>query len=223
MRRTPGRLDRTAIVVALSLLVLPVLSTSAAGQFGIRGGMNLSKFVGSDAGDTESALGLNLGATIPLFKLGPIQLVPEVYYAQKGAKQTNPLAGQTLEFSLSYIEVPVLAKLIFPMGNSLSFYVAGGPAFAWNVDCSISATGGTTTTSTEDCSNTFGSFSTALEKADRGIVGSVGLDFTVGGLAGLNLDARVVRGLARLVEGPTGSDIKNQSMTLMLGYYLGGR
>jgi len=48
-----------------------------------------------------------------------------------------------------------------------------------------------------------------------------GIDFTIRGLGGLNLDARLVRGLARLRTGATGSDIKNQAITLMLGYYIG--
>jgi hypothetical protein len=74
---------------------------------------------------------------------------------------------------------------------------------------------------TNQCGETFGSFDTAMEKADRGIVAATGLDFRLGGFGGLNLDARVVHGLARLRDGDNGSDIKNQSFSLMLGYYPG--
>lgn len=204
----------------------------AGAQFGLRGGMNFSKFVGSGASNTESAQGLNVGASIPLIRLGPFSIVPEVYYSQKGSKQFDPAAlaagtttaPTTLDFGLDYIEVPVLAKISFPLARLLHGYVAGGPAYAWNINCSISVTSGGTTTNTSDCGQTFGSFKTAMQKADRGIVASSGLDFAVPGIGGLNLDARVVRGLTRLTTttaGTTGADIKNQSVSLMLGYYIG--
>jgi hypothetical protein len=98
---------------------------------------------------------------------------------------------------------------------------AGGPVYAWNVSCSFSATDGATEETEDSCGETFGSFDTAMEKADRGIVVSTGLDFLVPGLGGLNLDARLVRGLKRLREGEDSGDIKNQAFSLMLGYYLG--
>ena len=204
----------------------------AGAQIGLRGGMNLSKFVGSGAGNTQSATGLNLGASISLIHLGPLSIVPEVYYSQKGAKQFDPtaLAGgtttvpTTLEFGLDYIEVPVLAKLSFPLTRMLHGYVAGGPAYAWNINCSVSVDSSGTTMNTNDCNQTFGSFKTAMQKADRGVVLGGGLDLNVFGFGGVNLDARVVRGLTRLTTSPagtTGGDVKNQSVSLMLGYYLG--
>ena len=222
----------TAASAALTFLAFSAVATPAAGQFGLRGGMNLSKFVGSGASNSSSATGLNVGASIPLIHIGPLSIVPEVYYSQKGAKQFDPAAlasgtttaPTTLDFGLDYIEVPVLAKLSFPLARLLHGYVAGGPAYAWNVNCSISVTSAGATTNTSDCNQTFGSFKTAMQKADRGIVAGGGLDFNVLGLGGLNLDARVIRGLTRLTTsaaGTTGADIKNQSVSLMLGYYIG--
>ena len=60
-----------------------------------------------------------------------------------------------------------------------------------------------------------------MQKADLGAVASTGLDFRIPGLGGLNLDARLVRGLKRLTTAATGADIKNSTVSLMLGYYLG--
>lgn len=222
------RFARTSLI----LLSICASGAPAVAQLGLRGGMNLSKFVGGDANNSQSTAGLNVGASIPLIHIGPLSIVPEVYYSQKGAKQFDPtaLAGGTataprsLEFGLDYIEVPVLAKISFPLARLLHGYVAGGPAYAWNINCSISVDSSGTTMNTNDCSQTFGSFKTAMQKADRGIVLGGGLDLNVLGLGGLNLDARVVRGLTRLTTttaGTTGADIKNQSVSLMLGYYLG--
>ena len=58
-------------------------------------------------------------------------------------------------------------------------------------------------------------------KADRGIVANAGINFSLFGMAGLNLDARMIRGLARLNENEDGPDIKNQSFSVMLGWFLG--
>jgi len=208
-------------LASIATLCVSAFATPAAAQFGIRGGMNLTKFVGGDAGESEATTGLNLGASIPLLRFGPLSIVPEVYYSEKGSKQFVPATTTTFEYGLNYIEVPVLAKLSFPLKGGLRGYVQGGPAYAWNIDCTISATESGTTNNLGECGETFSSFDTAMEKADRGIVFGGGLDFTIRGLGGLNLDARLVRGLARLQKGTTGSDIKNQAFSLMLGYYLG--
>lgn len=206
--------------VSLAIACVVSLAAPAHAQFGIRGGMNLTKFVGGPT-DTEEKTGLNLGLSIPLLRIGPVSIVPEVYYSEKGAKQFDPTTATTFEYGLNYIEVPVLAKLSFPLARLLSGYVAGGPAFGWNIDCTISATETGSTNNLGECGETFSSYDTAMEKADRGVVFGAGLDFTVRGLGGLNLDARLVRGLSRLQKGTTGADIRNQAFSLMLGYYLG--
>src|SRR5688572_20368726 len=152
------RFARVAFAGACAALLL---AGPVAAQFGLRGGVNLSKFIGNDAADdSETTKGLNLGLTVPLFKIGPISLVPEVYYAQKGGKQLSPLSPSGgFTFDLAYVEVPLLAKLTIPLNQSktLSAYLAGGPAFAWQLDCSVSATENETTADTQDCEEQFAS------------------------------------------------------------------
>jgi hypothetical protein len=43
----------------------------------------------------------------------------------------------------------------------------------------------------------------------------------VGPFGAVNLDARLVRGLARITEDNTGPDVKTQAISLMLGYSFG--
>jgi hypothetical protein len=203
------------------LLVLLLWAAPVSAQFGIKGGINLSKFVGDDAG-SESVTGLNLGASIPLINVGPLSIGPEVYYAQKGG-EFDPATAESFEFELRYIEVPLLARLTFPLAGPLSWYVGGGPVYGWNLDCKFSAASDPSATARE-CGQQFSSFDTAMESADKGIVFNAGLNLPVlGGFGGLNLDARVVRGMDRVVSSDSGSnpDVKNQAVTLMLGYYLG--
>ena len=207
-------------------LTIPIVvlawAAPASAQFGIRGGVNLSKFVGEDAG-SESVAGLNLGASIPLINIGRISIGPEIYYAKKGG-EFDPATAESLEFELSYIEVPLLLRLMIPLSGPLSMYVGGGPMYGWNLNCQFSSATDPSATARE-CGQQFSSFDTAMENADKGIVFNAGLNLPVlGGFGGLNLDARLVRGMDRLVDSDSGSnpDIKNQAITLMLGYYLGG-
>jgi hypothetical protein len=208
-------------------LLIPIVqlcwAAPADAQLGLRGGVNLSKFVGEDAG-SESVQGVNFGASISLLNFGPVSIGPEVYYAKKGG-EFDPATAESIEFELSYLEVPVLARITFPLGDALSMYVGGGPVYAWNLDCSFSATTDPNAEARE-CGEQFATFDTAMETADKGIVANAGLNFPVlGGLGGLHLDARLVRGLDRLIESEDeddGPDVKNQAITLMLGWYLGG-
>ena len=213
--------NRAARAAWLIVAALILWATPASAQFGIKGGINLSKFVGEDAG-SESVKGLNLGASIPLLNLGPVSIGPEIYYARKGG-EFDPATAESFEFELSYIEVPLLARLTIPLAGALAMYVGGGPVYGWNLDCKFSAATDPSATARE-CGQQFSSFDTAMESADKGIVLNGGLNLPVlGGFGGLNLDARVVRGMDRVIESEstTGPDVKNQAITLMLGYYLG--
>ncbi len=220
-------MKRIALATAVAAGLLSSI-TPAHAQFGLRGGVNLSKFVGGDATD-EQKTKLNLGASIPLFHIGPLSIVPEVYYAQRGGERqlstteggiVNPLAS----FSMNYIEVPVLARLTIPIGGPLALYVAGGPSYAWQLKCDVSFASVSAQSSGEkqDCEETqFTSAKTALANADRGIVGNAGLNIAVGPFGLVNLDFRVVRGLTRIIEDDTGPETKSQAISLMLGYSFG--
>jgi hypothetical protein len=224
-KHTRGSLARSRPIaiagVACLLAVLGAAPLSA--QFGMRGGVNLSRFVGGDA-VSDSDPGLNLGASIPLLRLGPISLVPEVYYAKKGGvMEASALTGGAsgmFDFDLTYIEVPVLLKLTVPVGP-LNAYVGGGPTYGWNLKCHFTPESDPNATAKE-CGEQFSTFDTAMKSADKGIVLNAGLNLPVlFGLAGLNLDGRLVRGLDRITETSNGSEVKNQAITLMLGYYIG--
>jgi hypothetical protein len=215
-------------LAALTALIA-LSATPALAQFGIRGGMDLTRFVGSDAHNIESKAGLRMGGSYQLFTIGPIAIVPEFYYAQKGARQKESEPGVplpvTLDFSLDYLEVPLLAKLYVPLAGvpQLRPYIAAGPAFAWNLSCEVKMDGGDLASQVQDCrGEQFRSAGTAFRSADRGVVVSGGLDLRVLGFGAVNLDARFIQGLARLSEGSgEGTDIRNQSFSLTLGYSFG--
>jgi hypothetical protein len=211
-------------IAFLTLFLVFAAGRPAAAQFGLRGGVNLSRFVGGDS-ESDGRAGLNLGASIPLFGIGPVRLVPEIYYSSRGGSALDPTQpATTLDFELSYIEVPLLVRLYFPLAVGMQGYVGGGPAYAWNLDCKFTAETDPNLTARE-CGQPFQSFETAMNEADKGVHFNAGIDFPVGAFGGLNLDARLVRGLDSVIDNDASggtSDVKNQSITLMLGWYLGG-
>jgi hypothetical protein len=225
-------------VFQVALLFVITFNHSAYSQIGLRGGVNLSKFVGEDVKETEDLLGLNFGLSFSIINLGPISIVPEVYYAEKGTRFTDQLQqfqqqdpdmpvnpeDVELQFNLAYVEIPILAKVQLPFlsTNVIHPYIAGGPVFGFRLDCSISFTNNTTEQEVQDCADeNFSDLESTFNDADRGYVLSTGIDFEIPILGTLTLDGRYYRGLSRLIENDENDDIYNQNYTLMLGYTIG--
>lgn len=210
------------------VLSLGVARPATAQGFGLSGGMNLSKFVGGNAED-ESRSKLRMGLSMALINLGPVSIGPELYYAQRGGRQTAPAAEpnplvQAYDFKMNYLEVPLIGKVSLFKVGPMRPYIAGGPVYAWQLKCDVSfvmvanAAGG----EEQDCQDaTFTNARAAYKNADKGIMMGGGVDLIVGGIGAISLDARMLRGLDRLTEDSDGGDVKNQSISLMLGYRLG--
>lgn len=207
------------------LCVRPAVSQTRG--IGLRGGINLANFVGADAADDRSKLGLNLGGSFRLISIGPVSITPEVYYAQKGSIQElmDPTAfepgsaGQPeLTFSLAYIEVPVLVQVALPLGgDSFRPYLQAGPALAWNLDCEIEFSESDTSDRCDSLSEE--NLEETIRDFEQGVVFGGGTDIRLPRrLGAVNLDARLTRGLSRLTEE---TEISNQAFTFMLGYWIG--
>lgn len=205
-----------------SILLLAVLASPASAQFKLAGGINLANFFGDAVEDTESRTGLNLGASVGIARLGPVRVLAEGYYRQKGAQSVQALEqGGSVEWGIDYIEIPVLARVDLPLvGGRLLPYLQGGPAFAWKIDCGIELSESGTE---QDCDDLLGeNLDETLRDYEQGLVLGGGLDLGVlGGAGAVNLDARYTRGLTRISEGSDGLDIKNQALSVMLGYSFG--
>ena len=230
---------RYAFLIILPVLMIMGVQTVTA-QVGVKGGVNLSKFVGSDSGPAEDKLGLNVGATFRLFGIGPVSINPEIYYSEKGTRFSDQvgmfMGGDPeqfdfngnpddfdLEFNLAYIEVPIMLKISLPFlgGDVVQPFITGGPVFAWRVDCSFSLETAEDI-SVQQCANqNFPDLETTFKNADQGYALGSGLDFKIPVLGTLILEGRYVRGLSRLREDGENNDIQNQSFSLMAGFTLG--
>jgi hypothetical protein len=222
-------------ILLLTVITVTFQFAEATAQIGIRGGVNLSKFVGADVEGAEDLMGLNAGLSLNLITIGPVSVVPEVYYAERGTRFSEqlrtlqnpnpdqPLTPQDLEleFNLAYVEVPILAKINLPFLSTrvVKPYIAGGPVFGFRLDCSITFTDGNTEQTVQDCADdNFSDLETTFKESDRGAVFVGGIDFQFPMIGTVTLDGRYYKGLSRLQEGGENSDVFNQSITLMLGY-----
>ena len=223
------------ILAAVTILLLFTVSESR-GQLGVRGGINLTNFIGSDSAGSEEIMGLSAGISFTLIRLGPVSITPELYYAEKGARFSDQLRGLQdfdpesidqdqpfdLEFNLAYLELPVLLKIQLPFISTevVKPFIGGGPVFAWRIDCDFKIDSGLESTVEECANDNFPNLETTFNEADRGYAINGGIDFVIPYLGTFTLDARYIRGLERVSASMENSDIQNQSFSLMLGYTL---
>lgn len=101
------------------LLLLTTAVSAQNFQIGIKGGLNLSNYSGTNF-STNTMAGFHLGGLLNL-KLGEVfSIQPEVLFSTQGAQYKNATTKSNLK--VSYVNVPVMVKLLF--GN---VYVEAGP------------------------------------------------------------------------------------------------
>ncbi|HZD03771.1 MAG TPA: outer membrane beta-barrel protein, partial [Longimicrobiales bacterium] len=133
-------------ILGLSVAILAAVPPAASAQLTLEGGVNLASFLGEDAGGSRSVTGLNLGGSLGLVEVGPVRILGEVYYRQKGGSgtlagfQEASAAGQSVEVGIDYVEIPVLVRLDLRRGGGVTPYLQGGPAFGWKLQCGVKAT-----------------------------------------------------------------------------------
>lgn len=108
-------------LVILILTMFSGLCFAQTASFGIKGGMNLSNFIGEDVERNRTKRGF-IGGVFLNYKATSFYLQPEILYTQKGCVSD-------LNITYHYIETPVLFKIqvikkypIYPyLGPSISF------------------------------------------------------------------------------------------------------
>jgi hypothetical protein len=208
------------IAVFLTILVAPNLAAQ-----GLQGGLNLADLIGGAVDRSDTRRGLVGGGSYALLTLGPVSIGPELYYAQKGADATRLVVESPElydEFGLEYLEVPIIARIGFrvPGVDWLGVYVQGGPAFAWNLDCTIRPGENGSAEVNDGCAFAgAGGVDSVIDKAEQGLVVGGGLALRVFNVGSVTFDGRLVRGLSRIGD----PEIRNQATSLMVGYSFAGR
>jgi hypothetical protein len=184
-------------------------------QIGPVAGVNIFTFGGANTSGVKSRTAFYAGLALDVPLGGTLFVQPEVLYAQKGAKETDPTLG-TLTLKLAYVEVPILLGFNFGSPSSVRPRIYAGPSVGINLSCDFEETLSGVSQSAS-CS----SLSTSIKSLDLGVTGGGGVAIPFG-RAMFTLDARYTLGLTKITDGGTA---KNQGFSVGAGimFRFGGK
>ena len=191
---------KNLFLLSLTFIALFITPLNAQMQIGPKAGLNIANFVGDDANffgiDFESRTGFT-GGIFFMFQFSSLFAIqPEAYYTMKGAT----LSGENsdITWSLDYIEVPVLLKLIIPVvGSNIRPSVFAGPSVGFNTTAKIKSE-----SEEQDIKED-------VKSTDFGLVFGGGIGIMIGKNE-LGFDIRYILGLSLLDDTSSNADdIKN--------------
>lgn len=155
-----------ACVVAISLV--SVDAAQAQMPLHIAAGPTLSTISSDEFDDAESSVGFfaAVGTSFPVGET--VAVSPYLGYVQKGAEFEGESA------SYDYIEIPILISTWFPVGESMSLAVFGGPQVGFQINCDEAGF---------DCTEFSNHKSTEF-----GVMAGAGLQFTENFAASIGID-----------------------------------
>ncbi len=214
---------RTLAVPAAALAAAVLLAAPLRGQVtavGVRGGLSVATFSGSEAGSPGNQAGFVVGgfATLPIGRLLAFQ--PELLYPPKGAKWDVPGISSTGSVKLHYLEVPLLVRVNIPASADGAFtpYIAAGPFFALKARCEISVEDQNTTIIT-GCDDPLLEGSVKFKSTEAGVTFGAGTDVRIGKTS-LVFDGRYDLGLTEVDAASPPTDIRNRAFMFTVGVRL---
>ena len=201
------------------VLLLPHPSSAAGIKKGLKLGVNYATLSGENMGDldayigqdTKSKLAFCLGGYVTYKLNETFTIQPEVLYTMKGSTFRDEVGGEVLKvwINLTYLEIPVLARITIPSLGTFNPVLLAGPAFAIKLSGKLKTEleGVTTEVNVED-----------MKGIDIGFIIGAGMDLGVEafGLGKLALDLRYTLGLSAISEFAN-DDAKNRALSLMVG------
>jgi hypothetical protein len=200
------------IITLLAVVLVSAMAGNLSAQglsFGIKGGINMANYSGSDASGAKMKMG-GVGGAFACFDLIAIKIQPELLFSQKGAKASGDILGTAVTYTntANYVEIPVLLKYSFGIGIVPSIYV--GPAFGMLMSATAKVEGGGYSGSADS--------KDALNSTDLGLI--IGAEVKTP--MKLSVEARYEMGLSKVPKEILGyqPNIKNSTISLMVGYYI---
>ncbi len=207
----------TVILALATLTLAPSWPGTALAQttFTVAGGLNMASVaVSEDEGlspESVTRLGIGVSAGIPMseglgFHLG-------AGYSQRGFSVSAFGADVTTE--IDYLELTALAGLPLPLGERSSVHLLVGPALAFKLSCSVSASF-MGESSSEDCGDN------GPKSMDLGLAGGARLDIGLSGKMGVSLGALYNLGLMNMDDSDASGTVKSRVVTLQAGVVISG-
>lgn len=187
----------TPLRLAAVLLFLAPLAARAQASVGVKGGLSFAT-LDNKLPDWSSRTGFAAGLSFD-FQSGAIGLQPEALYVQKGVGFDGTPSASSHVPRLSFIEVPVLLKLMLPEGQVRPMVYAG-PSVSFRVSCSYQGFDCTPYTS----------------KTDYGVVLGGGVRF--GGTQGFTVEGRYEWGLKDINDPGAGVQQRTRTFLLLIGF-----
>jgi hypothetical protein len=191
------------IVTLVLMLLVPNLVYGQVGiNKGIKVGLNLATLGGDDAdtyGSLSNRTGISAGGFVVL-NLAVINIRPEILYTMKGVKAELNTVETTMK--LDYLEIPVLLEYNLPLPGPVSPCIFAGPAFAFKLSAKAE-------TGSQEVD-----MDSLVKSTDLGLV--IGAGVTLNDM--ITFDVRYVLGLSSIDDSPAELDVKNQVISLMVGY-----
>jgi hypothetical protein len=218
--------------VILSLAILAGFASAANAQtgikYGVKGGFNGSTFSGTDSKGSEYKAGFAAGVFANFGINDQFSIQPEVLFSQKGASVDDfqGVSGNTFKSTLSYIDVPILARINTGDAGKGFFFEIGPQGSLVVADRDFIQRSGNKyneNTTTQD-----------LNKVLIGYVGGIGYQIT----SGLSLGVRYTGDFAKVYKDGASSTLKatqtgnflasnpsvhNSVFQFQVGYAFGGK
>ena len=205
-RRADGRLSvGRGLLILATLLAASVSPALAQVGLGVIGGMSRAGFTGSGAIEVSARTKLLIGVTGDVPFGETFSLRPELYVSTKGARLNTVLGdyglGPSKVFSLTYVQMPILAQLRTAPGGALRPHLFGGLSVGALLGCELQD---------DDCSDIE---QIGHRTVDVGVV--VGGEV---GWRGLGIGARYEAGVRAMEASMEGSEIYNGVLSFTVRY-----
>ncbi|MGO4772299.1 porin family protein [Flavobacterium sp. W22_SRS_FK3] len=204
-------MKKNILVVAVVLVF--GLSNAQTAKFGIKGGMNISNWVGDTEGlDVKSKIGFNIGGFAEIKLSDKFSIQPELLYSAQGMKVDNfevelgdGFYSTDVKFNLAYLNVPVMFKYY----AAEKFNLEAGPQVGFLTSAKLNVKVDGYGSSDQDVKDNF-------ESVDFGLNFGAGYDFTEHFFA----NVRYNLGLSNIAKTEGGEDatINNSVFSLNVGY-----
>ncbi len=204
-------MKRITITLLAVLLVAAMAGNSSAQglSFGIKGGLNMANYTGSDADGMKMKMGA-VGGAFACFDLVALKIQPELLFSQKGAKTSGTMGTipYTGSVTANYVEIPVLLKYSFGAVIVPSIYVGPSLGILMSATSKVEASGYSASMDMKDFYNS----------TDLGLV--IGAEVKTP--MKLSFEARYEMGLTNAPKEVLGvqPNVKNSTISVMVGYYI---
>jgi hypothetical protein len=194
----------------------PRLTVGAALGMSLASQSTEAPFAAGVEAASKPGLALGVAASVVLYRASRgspgffIAGHPEILYVAKG---TNlDLDGDKIgAYHLSYVEIPLLARVGFQAGRSVAPYLLLGPELGLLLSAEL-----------ENSRGELSDVEDRLKTADFGVVMGGGVSLNIPAIKGaLDLEARYDLGLTDINDTGMGGFVKNRSFFVMLGYRYG--